>query len=422
MSRAKDQLWLFHSIDTADLGANCYRRVLLDYCRNPRVGRTATPEGLDVDVIRRAVDGRREIGNQPRPFDSWFEADVFLRIVDRGFRVIPQYEAGGYFIDLMVQGIDGSLAVECDGEKWHGPEQYEADVNRQRKLERCGLRFWRVTESAFRRDPDAVLDGLWTRLADLGIYSEAEEATRRVENSASSQESSSSKDDAWEDTALGSEAHIVDSPPPAYAELELDFGMKTESTTPRTPPSVGELSELRPYTEWAVRRLPDPRTASSTLVQAGLLEILQSEGPICVDRLFRLYARGAGIQRVKERVRASLDAAMGVLARNGDINRRTETLPGFGDYDSSVNVVWIAGKPDVIVRRRGSRDLEEVPLTELVEALALLSRRNSSVLKSSEATVRAIQHAYELGRVSAPARERFEAVARKLSMTDGYRH
>lgn len=428
VSRAKDQLWLFHSIDIKDLGSTCYRRVLLEYCQNPRVT-GITSGGIDVEAIRRAAQGRRELGNQPTPFGSWFEVDVYLQIADKGFRVLPQYESGGYFIDLMVQGMNGSLAVECDGEKWHGAEQYEADVARQRKLERCGLRFWRLAESAFRRDPKGAMESLWTRLADLRIYSEAEDAAHQEETSLLAKSAGLSGGDATPGT-VGSDScdAFVDSVPAVYTECRLGAGTQTFDQPHASPSTTRDgavsasgsraSSGLRTYSEWPARRLSDPRTASRTMIQAGLLEVLQAEGPMCVDRLYHVYAREAGIQRVKDRARAELDAAMSALARSGDISRRTETLPG---YDGSMNVAWVAGKPDVVVRQRGPRELEEIPLTEIVEALALLGRRAPSILRSREAAVRAMQNAYALGRVSAKARERFEAAARKLSMAKGFR-
>jgi very-short-patch-repair endonuclease len=95
--------------------------------------------------------------------------DVFLEIAARNYRVVPQYELAGYRIDLLVEGMKGRLAVECDGDVWHGADRYEEDMARQRMLERCGLKFWRVRGSSFYRDPNSALEGLWKVLEDLGI-------------------------------------------------------------------------------------------------------------------------------------------------------------------------------------------------------------------------------------------------------------
>ena len=175
VSRARDQMVLFHTPTLNELSANpdCVRRKLLEYCLDPKV---AMPDvgGLDMPELERiAHQTQRRIGNQPPPFESWFELDVFLRIVRRGYRVIPQFEIHGYHIDLVVQGMAGALAVECDGDRWHGADRYEADAARQRDLERAGWTFWRVRESAFRLDPDAALDDLWATLERLGILPSA---------------------------------------------------------------------------------------------------------------------------------------------------------------------------------------------------------------------------------------------------------
>src|ERR1035438_4631218 len=36
-SRARDQMWLFHSVTIEDLSNLCLRRQLLEYCLNPKV-------------------------------------------------------------------------------------------------------------------------------------------------------------------------------------------------------------------------------------------------------------------------------------------------------------------------------------------------------------------------------------------------
>ena len=171
-SRAKDQLWLIHSPTLNELRSECLRYRLLDHCLNPSV-ESAKVGDSDLTTLRRLADsGRRDQTRAPDPFDSWFELDVFLKIADRGYRILPQYEVAGYRIDLVVEGLDGRLAVECDGDEYHGPEQYDADMSRQRDLERCGWVFSRVRGSRFYRDPEAALQELWESLERRGILPE----------------------------------------------------------------------------------------------------------------------------------------------------------------------------------------------------------------------------------------------------------
>jgi len=69
---------------------------------------------------------------------------------------------------LVVEGKT-RLAIECDGDRWHGPEKFDDDMARQRQLERAGWRFWRVWGSVFDHDPDSALGPLWALLTELGI-------------------------------------------------------------------------------------------------------------------------------------------------------------------------------------------------------------------------------------------------------------
>lgn len=169
VSRARDQLWLFHTVTLNDLNKECLRYALLRHCQNPLAPNIAV-NGLALDEIRRlAREARRDREKPPAPFDSWFEVDVFLAITQRGFRVIPQYKVSHYSIDLVVEGLQGRLAVECDGDEYHGAEQFQADVDRQRVLERSEWTFWRIRGAAFYRNQDAALESLLEQLRRYGI-------------------------------------------------------------------------------------------------------------------------------------------------------------------------------------------------------------------------------------------------------------
>lgn len=155
-SRAKDQAWLIHSVRPEDLSPSDMRRALLGYYLDPKVDTLAELAEFDPSVLN-------------APFESRFEQDVYLQIRERGFRVIPQVLVAGHRIDLVVEGMQGRLAVECDGDEWHGPEQWDADMARQRKLERCGWAFVRIRGSEFYFDQNQALQPLWKQLERRGI-------------------------------------------------------------------------------------------------------------------------------------------------------------------------------------------------------------------------------------------------------------
>jgi very-short-patch-repair endonuclease len=157
-SRAKDQMWLFHSVGPEDLSMSDLRASLLSYVLNP-------PPALSTNVLTDVT------AEDPHPsFASLFEQRVFCRIHDRGYHVTPRVEVNGRDIDLVVTGARGRLAIGCDGSDWSGSEaQREADLDRERELKRAGWRFWRVRESEFGYDPDAALATLWETLDKLDI-------------------------------------------------------------------------------------------------------------------------------------------------------------------------------------------------------------------------------------------------------------
>jgi len=79
---------------------------------------------------------------------------------------------------MVVEGAKNRLAIECDGDPWHGAEQFENDMQRQRILERCGWRFWRIRGSEYYRNPEKALESLWRILAEMEIEPVAEKAVR----------------------------------------------------------------------------------------------------------------------------------------------------------------------------------------------------------------------------------------------------
>lgn len=166
-SRACDQLTLFHSVTREDLSTVCLRRKLLEFFEE----KSQRVAGIERDELElRVAQDNRAIVSPPAPFESWFEVDVALELLRKGFSLIPQHEVAGKRIDLVVEGGQARLGVECDGDHWHGVDRYEADMQRQRQLERCGWEFFRVRESAFYANKEDALAGLWEKLEERGIF------------------------------------------------------------------------------------------------------------------------------------------------------------------------------------------------------------------------------------------------------------
>jgi len=196
-SRARDQMILFHSVTCDDLSVHDLRRRLLEFFENTKAPQIA---GIERDELeRRAAQDNRRVVSPPAPFESWFEVDVALELLRQGFTVLAQHEVADKRIDLVVEGGQARLAVECDGDNWHGADRYEADMQRQRQLERCGWEFFRVRESSFYANKEDALGGLWRALEERCIFPKSECVDLTSEVDWREQDWNSSDSDAADD-------------------------------------------------------------------------------------------------------------------------------------------------------------------------------------------------------------------------------
>jgi very-short-patch-repair endonuclease len=153
LHRARDRLVLLRSVKREDLNENDLKARLIAHFENPM---PLESQGVD---------------NGLSACESHFEHDMMQRLLDRGYRVQAQVGSLGYRIDLVVAGDNRyRLAIECDGDRFHGPEQWREDMRRQRVLERVGWRFWRCFASSFYQDPDRTIGDLYETLYPMGIY------------------------------------------------------------------------------------------------------------------------------------------------------------------------------------------------------------------------------------------------------------
>jgi very-short-patch-repair endonuclease len=162
-SRARDQLWVVHSLaPESDLHLGDFRRRLIEHADE-----------------RDARAGSRE----PEPqAESEFERLVAAALARSGYRVVPQWEVGAFRIGLVVLGADGAkLALECDGDRYRPSEALERDLARQQVLGRLGWRFLRLRASAFFRDPESVLERVRRRLSEFGIEPLSAQPARRAD-------------------------------------------------------------------------------------------------------------------------------------------------------------------------------------------------------------------------------------------------
>lgn len=363
-SRAKDQLWLFHSVQIGDLAnktnnkanKNDMRYQLLDYCYSIANRRDAAALGSTITSVAedKLVD----------PFDSLFEQRVFNRVVERGYSVIPQFAADTYRIDLVVIGAQARLAIECDGDRWHGPDRYAADLARQRDLERAGWTFFRIRESEFYVDALGVLTRLWQKLGELDIHAHGQEPDPAAE----SHNEETGELPAPTDTADGSGGLIPETPPTSAEVGDEDINSDDDPLvgrdeyvnpareTRREPGPTEELPSYRIF--WG--ELPHPVEAPSADVMRGLIEVVAVEGPVTLNRLFFAYVQSSEVQRTGKIIRNQLAQALGRAVRSRHL---------IADSCKSGVCYRLPDQPEVRRRQLGPRFLADVPLPELAALL-----------------------------------------------------
>ncbi|MBN2308961.1 MAG: hypothetical protein JXR94_08330 [Candidatus Hydrogenedentes bacterium] len=407
VSRAQDQLWLYHTATLDVLSDVCMRHRLLSYMLDP--ARQTTEE------------------NEQR-FDSKFERDVFRLIIERGFHVRTQVCVGDptnhrYRIDLVVEGMQGKLAVECDGDEWHGAERYEHDMARQRDLERAGWQFARIRGGDFYRDPVKAMEPVWKELDRLGIQPGGIDKTAaeppapaKLETSApalvesDANEPPPASDDPDVATPSSEGAGMPDTPrgTPNAAAPEYPAEALEEESQPSSPPqgaelvlfpessrSTGTLGTRSLYAPFDGTAGPDPRHASPAQVAEGLCRIIEVEGPMLAKRSYDVYLRGCGIRRMGHELKRTMNKALQHAIRDGRVVKEDES--GKGGLVHSI--VRSKGAPPVLVRDRGPRDFGEIPPSEL-QLVARRLANDGGLEPGSDAHLRAVLDFFDLKRLT----------------------
>lgn len=171
ISRARDQVVLVHSLTPEDLNnADDLRHRLLTYATSV-VQTTMTPQKRTALVPENVM---------VPPFESLLEQQIFNMLVRDGYQVHPQQQLLGARVDLVVQGRQRCLAVECEDEAWDGELAYARQVRGRGDLEASGWRFVTVRRVQFDDDPDAAYGEVTEALAELGIEATVEPLSANV--------------------------------------------------------------------------------------------------------------------------------------------------------------------------------------------------------------------------------------------------
>lgn len=155
-SRARDQLWVVSSLDPInDLKPGDIRKRLIEYAINPHA----------TEIQHEEIEKHSE---------SPFESAVAKSLADRGYHLMQQWKVGAYRLDMVALCGKKTVAIECDGERWHsGEEKIREDMERQTILERLGWRFIRIRGSEYFRCPEKTIERVVSELSAFGIEPES---------------------------------------------------------------------------------------------------------------------------------------------------------------------------------------------------------------------------------------------------------
>lgn len=158
-SRARDQLWVVDSLDSAtELKPGDIRKTLIDYSLNPSA----------IELHHAEIEEKA---------DSPFEVGVAQALVNRGYRLVQQWKVGAYRLDMVAVCGKKTVAIECDGDRYHsGEAKIREDMERQTILERLGWRFIRIRGSEYFRNPEKTIDRVASELSTYGIVPEVSDA------------------------------------------------------------------------------------------------------------------------------------------------------------------------------------------------------------------------------------------------------
>jgi very-short-patch-repair endonuclease len=283
ITRAREQVILFSTllpehIDTARASGQGVGdlKAYLDFARRGKVAllSQSSPTGLDPD--------------------SPFEVAVIKALRAKSWTVHAQVGCSGYRVDIGVVNPDAPgeylMGVECDGRTYHSAATArDRDRLRQLVLERLGWRLHRIWSTDWWNDRDTEIDkldrALKERLAARAEtkHSESDPTVRRGE-----------RPQAMDDAAvrLPEKEHYAKGP-----------------ETARLP------AVFAPHAIAAVRGKRFEERRNDGEIRDQILELVNNQGPLPEDEVFRQVARAWDIGRVGSRVSERLAALRPAVVR-----------------------------------------------------------------------------------------------------------
>jgi Cdc6-like AAA superfamily ATPase len=399
-SRARDRMYLVRSVALEDLSE-------ADRLRRSLIAHFATPFAQN----ETRVEDLRTLCESP------FEREMYDELTQRGYWVTPQVHVGQYRIDMVVEGHnDARLAVECDGDKYHGPDKWAGDMRREGDLRRAGnWVFWRCFASAFILRRKEMLDDLMKTLAERGIEPIGAEGApksvhteQRVVCSVSRPANQADLRPAEDPISL--QPLRPDVLPVTSISTSESLPQPRELLTPPAKSGAPPRRDLQPtlpigpqyarlpfsdYMEYSGPPWNDPRGVGTSTVSEGIVRIVEVEGPVIAKRAYDIYLRGCGIRRMGHELKSTMNKALAHALRQGQLASENElTKSGL-----LFSVIRANGSPPIRLRTRGPRTFEEIPPSEL-QVVAMYLAERDGFSSGSDEHLRAMLECFDLKRLT----------------------
>lgn len=249
-SRARNQMWIMHSMDPAtDLQPGDLRRRLIEHAQNPI-------------ALMRELEQAASIPPTP------MQRQVHQWLTQRNYNVVLGWPVGMQRLPIVVKGPHSRVAIECDGERVMGEDELRRDMERQETFERLGWRFARVRASVFALDVDRAMKPVVEALDRAGISPEAPKSTVRgpVQPELLDRVKRRAGEIRWmwqqRVNKRGAEAKVDAPAVPSAAMTPAKPGApapkSANAETPITPPPAAEASvEVGDWVEFILLEAPD---------------------------------------------------------------------------------------------------------------------------------------------------------------------
>ena len=337
-----------------------------------------------------------------RDVDSPFEASVRDALVERGHEVHVQVGCSGYRIDLAVvdPAVPGRylLGIECDGATYHrAATARDRDRLRESVLRGLGWELLRVWSTDYWQDPAGEIERLEVAIEQARVAAatarelqaaEPEQplASRVVEPVVGVEVAGEAEDTTDVDGATEAEepeAEELQAEGPDGGDPEQAAGSE-ERAPAEPPPDPDGPWPHEPFAE----ALPEDDAEAAAL-------LLRREGPIVFDRLTRRLADAWGVSRVTDRVRARVRAALPAerVDEDGVLWADTAQREAFRGFRVP------ADERD----ERAGRSADELPMLEIVHAMAWLLRQHHAL--AGEDLMRECARCFGIARLGSNVRE-----------------